>query len=142
MKFNETLPYFFAQFSTSFKVELEKNLVEFDLHSGQIFVLFALWENDGMSQIDLANILNLSPPTINKMVKSLQKNGFVICSPGKSDGRIINVFLSPKAVAIRPQVESIWQKIEEKLTLNLTPTEQLVLNQLLGKIVENFNPDL
>jgi MarR family transcriptional regulator, organic hydroperoxide resistance regulator len=138
MNFNETLPSLFAQISTFYKVEIEKELNEFDLHSGQIFVLFELWKTDGLSQIDLSTNLKISPPAINKMVKSLARNRFVISSACSKDGRVVRVFLTPKGVAIRPQVEEKWRKLEEKLVGNLTTTEQLMLSQLFSKLVENL----
>lgn len=138
MNFNETLPYLFAQISTVFKVEIEKHLNEFNLHAGQIFVLFELWKNDGLSQIELAARLKLSPPTVNKMVKSLANNGFVVSNVCPGDGRVMRIFLTPKGAAIRPRVEEKWRLIEEKLVANLTATEQLVLSQLFDKLVENL----
>jgi MarR family transcriptional regulator, organic hydroperoxide resistance regulator len=138
MNFNETLPFLFAQISTFFKVEIEKELNEFELHSGQIFILFEIWKSDGLSQIELSANLKVSPPAINKMVKSLARNGFVVSSACSKDGRVMRVFLTPKGAAIRPRVEEKWQKLEEKLIGRLTATEQLVLSQLFGKIVESL----
>lgn len=138
MNFNETLPFLFAQISTFYKVEIEKQLKEFNLHAGQIFILFELWRADGLSQIQLSANLRLSPPTINKMVKSLMNNGFVATAVCPDDGRVTKVYLTPQGAAIRPQVEETWRKLEEKLVANLTATEQLVLSQLFGKLVENL----
>ena len=138
MDFNKTLPFLFSQLSTFYKVEIEKELIEFALHAGQIFVLFELWKTDGMSQIELSTNLKVSPPTINKMVKSLAKNGFVVSSVCSKDGRVVRVFLTPKGVAIRPQIEEKWQKLEARLVGNLTMTEQLVLSQLFDKLIENL----
>lgn len=140
MNFNETLPFLFAKISTFCKVEIERQLIEFKLHSGQIFILFELWKTDGLSQVEISNKLRLSPPTINKMVKSLKNNGFVVVGGSQEDGRLMRVYLTPQGVAIRPAVEEKWRKIEEKLLANLTPTEQLVLSQLFGKVVENLSP--
>jgi MarR family transcriptional regulator, organic hydroperoxide resistance regulator len=138
MNFNETLPFLFVQISTFYKVEIEKQLNEFGLHAGQIFILFELWKTDGLSQIELANNLQLSPPTINKMVKSLANNHFVISAADQKDGRVTKTYLTPRGAAVRPQVEEKWRQLEEKLIANLTATEQLVLSQLFGKIVENL----
>lgn len=139
MNFNETLPYLFVQISTSYKAEIEKQLSELGLHAGQIFILFELWKTDGLSQIELAFNLKLSPPTINKMVKSLAKNNFVVSAASKKDGRVTQIFLTPRGAAIRPQIEEKWRQLEEKLIAKLTATEQLVLSQLFGKIVENLS---
>jgi len=138
MNFNKTLLFLLAQIGTLNKVEIEKQLNEFDLHAGQVFILFELWETDGLSQIELAANLKLSPPTVNKMVKSLLNNNFVVSASNPKDGRLTHIFLTPKGLAIRPRVEEKWRKIEEKLTANLTPTEQLVLSQLFDKLAENL----
>jgi DNA-binding MarR family transcriptional regulator len=124
--------------ATYFKVEIEKELKDLELHSGQIFILFELWKTDALSQIELSFNLGVSPPAINKMVKSLSRNGFVANSPCPKDGRVMRVFLTPKGAAIRPQVEQKWNKLEQRLVGDLTATEQLVLSQLFGKLVENL----
>ena len=139
MNFNETLPFLLTQMATFYKVEIEKELNELELHAGQIFVLFELWKTDGLSQIELSANLKVSPPAINKMVKSLAGNGFVVCAACPKDGRVTRVFLTPKGVAIRPQVEEKWRKLEVNLVGSLTTTEQLVLSQLFGKLVENLS---
>lgn len=139
MNFAETMPYLLTQMATYYKVEIEKELKELDLHSGQIFILFELWKTDGLSQIELSFNLGISPPAVNKMVKSLSRNGFVVNSPCPKDGRVVRVFSTPKGVAIRPQVEERWLKLEERLVGNLTATEQLVLSQLFGKLVQNLS---
>lgn len=138
MNFNQTIPFLFYQISTNFRTEMERQLSESGLHAGQIFILFELWTNDGLSQVELAAKLNLSPPTINKMVKSLARNHFVICGQNPTDGRGTQINLTPKGSAIRLEVEEKWQKLEDKLIANLTATEQLVLSQLFGKIVDNL----
>ena len=68
----------------------------------------------------------------------MARNGFVVSSVCEKDGRVMRVFLTPKGVAIRPQVEEKWRLLEAKLVGNLTATEQLVLSQLFGKVVENL----
>ncbi len=138
MNFNETIPFLFAQFSTYLKVEIEKQLNKHQLHGGQIFILFTLWKTDGLSQTELSEKLRVSSPTIYKMVKSLEKNGFVVCSSCPKDKRTVRVFATPKGVAIRPKIEEEWIKIGEKLLFNLTSTEQLLLYQLFNKIGENL----
>ncbi len=139
MNFNESIPYLLVQNSTAFKSLLERKLNDIGLHSGQIFVLIELWKSDGVSQIDLANHLKLSPPTINKMVKSLAQNGFIDCRKCESDGRLMRVFLTQKGVEILPEVEHQWKEAESILMSNLTITEKLVLSQLFEKLNETLN---
>ena len=108
------------------------------LHSGQLFVLINLWENDGQSQIDLAKNLNLTPPTINKMVGSLQRNGFVQCRKCENDGRSVRLFLTEKGFQSKILVEEKWVEIEAFSFANLTDTEKLMLFQLFNKVKDNL----
>lgn len=141
MNFEVTTTFLLAQLSTAFKVMLEKHLAEIKLHGGQIFILFELWKTDGQSQIELAKKLSVSPPTINKMIKSLRDNSFVSCNKCENDGRAVRVFLTRHGIDVRQKVVEQWQKVEEQVTLNLTETEKLVFIQLFGKMKDNLGND-
>ena len=138
MRFEETLPYLIAQISTVYKASLERSMRAVDLHGGQVFVLLLLWQEDGLSQIRLADKLRVSPPTINKMVKSLASNGYVECRRCVGDGRLMRIFLTEKGRSIRPAVERQWQQLETVLLENLTETEKLILFQLLAKLKDSL----
>ena len=77
MDIKETTSYLFAEVTNLYRAGFEKAMVELGLHSGQVFILQLLYIEDGQSQISLALKLNQTPPTINNMVKSLQRNSFV-----------------------------------------------------------------
>lgn len=141
MNFSQTINYKISDLSALHRTELEKCLSKVDIHSGQVFILFELWEEDGLSQIDLAKNLKLTAPTINRMVKGLSKAGFVALKRSESDARLVNVFLSEKGRQIKTDVESIWQDLEQKITDRLTETERLILLQLLEKVLLYFYND-
>ena len=113
-------------------------MAEIGLHSGQVFILISLWKSDEQTQKDLSASLGVSPPTVNKMVGSLLENGFVTCRKCKSDGRIIRVFVTPKGLEIRPQIEHKWKQLEEQIFADLTETEKLILLQIIGKLRSNL----
>lgn len=104
------------------------------LHSGQVFVMFELWKTDGVRQVDLAARLNVSPPTVNKMLKSLIDKGLVIRSKVEGDSRSTRIFLTDEGGAIREAVEMQWLDLESDLLSPLTETERLVLSELLNKL--------
>lgn len=138
MNFEKSFNYLVADLTTAHKNLLEKTLIKYGIHAGQIFVMFELWNLDGLSQTTLANNLKISPPTINKMVKSLEAASFVDLKRSDSDTRIVNVFLTEKGVSLRSEIEQVWTELEEKITKNLTETEKLIFNQLLEKVLSNF----
>ena len=141
MNFETTINYKVADLTAVHRVMLENALRRSGIHSGQIFILFELWEQDGLSQIELAKNLRLSPPTINKLVKGLSDSGFIELRRSETDARMVCVYLSEKGVQIKVQVETIWGDLENQISENLTETEKLIFIQLLDKVLLNFYND-
>lgn len=139
MNFNASINYLLNQVFIAYRSNLEKLLNEIGLHSGQVFILIDLWNEDGRSQTQIAKSLNLSAPTINKMIKNLAQNGFVTSSKSEFDARTTLVKLTEKGLDARHKVESIWQELETDIYSNLTPTEKIIFNQLLEKIRNNLS---
>ena len=138
MELKKTINFLFNQVFNAYRINLEKSLIEIGLHSGQVFILFSLWFEDGQRQNNIAKSLNLSSPTVNKMVKSLAEAGFLSIQNDESDGRASLIFLTERGIAIRPIVEQLWQNLEDDVYSNLTETEKIVLFQLLEKTLKNL----
>jgi len=138
MDIEKSLNYLFSEITNLYWINLEQSMRQIGLHSGQIFVLISLWSKDGQTQIEISNRLNLSPPTVNKMIKSLENNGFVYSRRSKTDGRKVRVFLSDKGIEIRVKVEEQWQTLENGFFSPLTETEKLILQQVFDKLKEHL----
>lgn len=139
MDFENSIIYALTQVSVAYRSYLEKAMNTVGLHSGQVFVLISLWKVNGQSQIDLVKNLNLTAPTVHKMLKSLSARGFVECRKCSKDNRMMQVFLTEKGVRCEISVAEQWNKIESLFYSNLTETEKLVFTQLIGKMRENLN---
>lgn len=138
MNFEESVSFLLAKVSTAYRNSLERSMDEIGLHGGQVFVLFELWRQDGLRQVDLAERLGLSPPTVNKTVKGLIESGFVTRDRVEDDARSTRIFLTQEGTAIRDAIEEQWHELEEETLANLTTTERLVLAELLKKLRESY----
>jgi len=134
MHFEETATYLLAKAAVIHKNSLQKCANTVGLHSGQVFVMMELWKTDGQRQIDLAARLNLSPPTVNKILGGLLENDFVTRARYEDDARSTRIFLTPKGVDVRESLELAWDELEEQTLAGLTDTEALMLKQLLQKL--------
>ena len=134
MQFEETAAFLLAKATTVHRNALEKHVTSVGLHSGQVFVLMELWKSDGQRQIDLAARLNLSPPTVNKILGGLLENDFVTRARYEDDARSTRIFLTQKGVEVREDLEQAWEALEDQTLAGLTDTESLVLKQLLQKL--------
>lgn len=138
MDFENSLTYTMTQLALAYRSVLEKSMNEIGLHSGQIFILIALWKTDGQSQVDLVKSLNVAAPTVNKMIKNLSGKDFVECRRCGTDGRIMRVFLTEKGREYQSLTAEQWRKLEAQSFTNLTEIEKLIVVQLFSKLKENF----
>ena len=134
MDLEDTISYLLAKVSVAHRNLLQKAVNEAGLHSGQVFVLFELWKNDGQRQIDLAARLGLSPPTVNKILGGLLGGDFVTRAKYEDDARSTRIFLTQKGIDVRSSLEEQWAKLEAQTIGGLTDTEALMLRQLLVKL--------
>ncbi|HEV7701591.1 MAG TPA: MarR family transcriptional regulator [Pyrinomonadaceae bacterium] len=132
--FEETASYKLARVTTAFRSALERHLAVVGLHGGQVFVLFELWNQDGLRQVDIADRLDLSAPTINKILKGLAEINLINRVREQDDGRSTRVFLTQKGRDIRAQVAEQWLELESEYLSGLTDTERFILPDLLGKL--------
>ena len=136
--FENTITYLLTPISNAYWANLEKAMNEINLHSGQVFVLVALWKQDGQSQIELSKNMNVAPPTVNKMVKSLIESGFIRSQRDTKDTRIVRIFLTKKGNDCKNLIEEQWLKLEVQILSNFTETEKLILFDLFGKLKKNL----
>ena len=138
IKFEDTVSYRLAKVTTAFRNSLERHMAEIGLHGGQIFILIELWKQDGLRQIDLAKSLNVSAPTINKMLTGLTEIKLVTCAKLVDDGRSTRVFLTDLGREIRDDVEDQWRELEEKCLTGLTAGQREMFSEILGTLYSTY----
>ena len=138
IKFEDTVSYRLGRVTTAFKSSLERCMGQIGLHGGQVFILFELWNQDGLKQRDLAERLALAAPTITKMITGLEQIGLVTRTRLDDDARSTRIFLTERGGSIRDEIERQWVDLEESSLAGLTETERLVLHDLLGKLKSTY----
>ncbi len=108
------------------------------LYRGQPPVLFALWEQEGQTQTELAGQVKVTPATMTKMLQRMEKTGFVQRRPDPSDQRVSRVYLTDSGRAIKTELESIWQRMDAEIFGNFTPADQALLRRFLLQIRANL----
>jgi len=135
MKIEDSVSYLLAKLTVSHRNLLERSVTEVGLHSGQVFVMMELWKKDGQRQVDLAEKLNLAPPTVNKILGGLLEADFVKRAKYEDDARSTRIFLTEKGKEVKEALEEKWAELEVQTTEGMTQTEALILKQLLQKMM-------
>jgi DNA-binding MarR family transcriptional regulator len=130
----ENIGYWLAILSRSYRNRSQKLLSEHGLFAGQDLLLMALWDQDGQTQTELAEGLQIQQATLTRMIKRVEGSGHVIRKSDKKDGRVSRVFLTNSGKKLRSPVEAIWSEIEDELFRSLTLEERLLLRRLLMQL--------
>lgn len=83
-----------------------------DLTPSQLAVLGTLRRRGSMTSGDLARSEQVKPPSMTRMVASLEAEGLVIRRPDADDGRVVHVELTPAA---RERIEESQEQRDEWL---------------------------
>lgn len=121
----------------NFHKYMHEELKEFNLGSGQCHFLMMLYKKDGVNQETLAEKLNIDKATSARAIKKLEENGFVIRKKDQNDRRNYNIFLTEKAIQLKPKIRNILSNWTDLLLEDLSKEEVNHLFILLEKISQN-----
>lgn len=111
-----------------------KKLESIGLHHAQGLILFQLWQEDGIPQRALAQALHIRPPTATNTLRRMERDGWIDRRRGKSDRRIVRVYLTDKAKKLRREAQASFRELDREMTSLLTPQEHDTLTEALRKV--------
>jgi MarR family transcriptional regulator, organic hydroperoxide resistance regulator len=134
----ETTGFLLAKVCRAHRANVGGLLAGVGLHVGQEMVLLELWKEDGLKGGELAERLGVEPPTVTRMIRRMERCGFVERRPDPADARSFRVCLTEKGRALEEPVARIWEEAEEKTLRGMGPEETLVLRRLLARVRKNL----
>ncbi len=138
---DETISFLIARICKTHRVCGGELLSDLGLHSGQEMILQLLWLDNGQTPSMLAERLGLQLPTVLKMIKRMESAGLLERKACSLDRRVTEVYLNERGMKLRPSVEKVWGRLEEKTTGKLSHHEEEELRRLLSKVYENLHED-
>lgn len=108
---------------------------------GQQQVINILGSEDGMTQGNLAELLDIRPSSLAELLKKLEKSGAVERIEDENDKRIKRVFLTEKGRERIVTNANIREDLSAQFFAGLTSEEQIELSNYLDKIMEGWPED-
>jgi|YNPNPStandDraft_1061719.scaffolds.fasta_scaffold01978_3 DNA-binding MarR family transcriptional regulator len=134
----ETLDFLLAQVCRLHHARAHTLLRALGLHRGQPPMLHALWEREGLTQGELASRLHVRPATMTKMVRRMEKAGFVERRADPDDQRVSRIYLTDAGRTIQGEVREVWSVLESETFAGFTVEERVLLRRFLTQIRENL----
>ena len=134
----DTMDFLLANICHLHHARVHQLLEALGLYRGQPMVLRALWEQEGLSQTELAEKLQITPATLTKMLQRMEKAGFIERRACTTDQRVSKVYLTQAGHEVQGKVEVVWGTMEEETFSNFTLEERLLLRRFLLQIRDNL----
>jgi DNA-binding MarR family transcriptional regulator len=137
--FEDDIAYSLIHLIKEHRRHADEELQKLGLHAAQEFVLFLLWEEDGLSQSRLAARLKLELPTITKSVQRMERAGLVERRADRQDTRVSRVYLTEAGRALYEPAKQVWKNLDARICLHMTETEQLLFRRLIQQALANLS---
>ena len=128
----------FMKVDRHFMTKCFGQMQELGIYPGQIPVLGLVAKKDGLSQRELAKILNIKPPTVNVSVQRLEKAGFLYKKADEKDQRVTRIYLTEKGKETKAKALERIRKNEAVMLEGFSEAEQCLLRRFLEQILVNI----
>lgn len=120
---------------------LRTHMERLGLHRGQGFALVHLWHHDGIPQRELSQAMHIRPASVTNMLQRMERDGWISRERDVEDQRLVRVFITRKAKALRKEAREVFRQMEAELNAVYTEEEQETLHRLLMKLHDRFARD-
>ena len=110
-----------------------------NLYVGQEMLLKCLWNQDGLSQKEIADLLGIQAATATRMVIRMERSGFVLRETDAEDQRVSHVYLTDLGRSLQSAVEEGWIAIEQQILEGFSLEERLLLRRYLEQLYKNLS---
>ncbi len=115
-----------------------KLLEKIGLHPGQAHLLGVVGHEEGISQNQLAKVLNVKPATVTGMIKKLEKAGFIERKVDELDQRVMKVYTTERGKELSLKLKGYYNGIKKDCFKNFTEDELIIFRRLLMQIKSNL----
>lgn len=109
------------------------------LYHGQANLLLLISQNDGASQRELAEQMDIRPSSMTEMLTKLEQNGLIVKKRDNKDQRVMHIYLTEEGKKASEKITESKDTLAESLFTGLTEDEQeqlLILTQKLCASLE------
>jgi DNA-binding MarR family transcriptional regulator len=134
----ETTGFLLAQVCRTRRNLVAVTVEPFGLHVGQDLIMVELWNEEGLTQSQLAERVGIDASTMTKTLQRLERYGFVERQQDKDDTRVWRVCLTNEGRALKPTVTERWNEAEQRTFAGFTAEEHVLLRSFLERIEQNL----
>jgi DNA-binding MarR family transcriptional regulator len=118
----------------------EARLAPFNLTTPQYMIFHALWMEDGITIGELGQRVSLDGSTITGILDRMEKNGYVERRPNAEDRRSLQVYLTPRAREVGPEIIKFADELDENFRKRFSARDMAVFERVIRELGESQQP--
>ena len=137
-RINNSLGFLLNVCARLIKRNMDLNLLEYDITTGQWAVLKLLSVEGTLTQAEIAQKLNSDRATCGSVIDRLAKKEFVIKRMNNLDRRAFDISLSSMGMGIVDELTKLAIESNKQALKNVSNHEAEMLNKVLNQIIVNL----
>jgi MarR family transcriptional regulator for hemolysin len=133
----ETLPFEIGETAHVLRKAFDRLAVGLGVTRAQWKVLFRLERQPGLRQIELADMLDIEPITLSRIVDRLEEGGLVERVADPADRRAWRLHVTARACPLVEKLRGVADAMIADAFAGIDPKEIEITRQVLGRVREN-----
>lgn len=133
----DSAAYLASQMAKAFARALHQRATKLGFSPGQFPILLELWSEDGLTQKQLLERVDIEQATMANTLSRMERDGLVERRPHPSDKRAQLIFLTEKAAAIEAEAIEAAMAADTDLLRDFRNFERELLLEYIRRILEN-----
>ena len=133
----ETLPFEIAETAHALRKAFDRRAVGMGVTRAQWKVLFRLERQPGLRQIELADMLDIEPITLSRIVDRLEEAGLVERVADPADRRAWRLHVTAKAQPLIAKLRGVADEMISEAFAGIDAKDIEITRAVLGRVREN-----
>ncbi|BAJ01785.1 MarR family winged helix-turn-helix transcriptional regulator [Shewanella violacea] len=134
MKHYESLGYLVSHLNIELQNALDEQLKRYQLDIKLWPVLFALWQEEGITQTELSKRCDVANYTMTRLLDQLQTQGLIHRHQEADNRRAFQIYLTNNGKALEQDLICEAERVNDNFLVNLSEDEQASFILMLNKI--------
>ncbi|SHJ22693.1 DNA-binding transcriptional regulator, MarR family [Roseomonas rosea] len=140
LPFDESIGFLVRDLNRAIQRHLQARLQAHGVAPGAWYFLRVLWEEDGITQSDLARRVGMMEPTAVIALRGIEAQGWIHRERSGTDRRKVHIFLTPEGRALRQTLLPEAHAVNDMAARQLSPDEVQMFRALLRRARRGFPP--
>jgi len=133
----QTLPFEIGETAHALRKAFDRRAVGMGVTRAQWKVLFRLERVPGLRQIELADMLDIEPITLSRIVDRLEEAGLVERVADPADRRAWRLHVTAKAQPLIAKLQAVADEMIAEAFAGVDPTHIAIAREVLARVREN-----